>query len=261
MPKFAANLTMLFNEVPFLDRFERAAKAGLQGGGIPVSLRLSGQRDQSRLERNGLELVLHNLPAGDWDGGERGIACLPDRVDEFRRGVAKAHRVRHGARRAAAQLPGRQGAGRAWTPPTLRRTFVANLRYAAGELRRAGLRLLIEPINSYDIPGFYLNRTAQALLDPRRGGRRQPVRAVRHLPRAAHGRRTGRDDAESTWRASRTSSWPTIRAATSRARARSTTPSCSRTSTASATPAGSAANTSPPAPPRPASAGASGSPS
>ena len=107
--------------------------------------------------------MLHNLPAGDWDAGERGIACHPDRVDEFRDGVGQGDRVRQGAGRAATQLPGRQGAGGRGRRTLLRKTFVDNLRFAAAELKKAGLKLLIEPINTYDIPGFYLNRTAQAL--------------------------------------------------------------------------------------------------
>ena len=107
--------------------------------------------------------MLHNLPAGDWDGGERGIACHPDRSGRVPRRRRAGHRLRHGAGRAAAELPGRQGARRAWPPTSLRKTFVDNLRYAAGELKKAGLKLLIEPINPFDIPGFYLNTTAQAI--------------------------------------------------------------------------------------------------
>ena len=90
MPKFAANLTMLFNEVPFLDRFERAAKAGFKAVEFLFPYPFPAAEIKSRLQANGLQLVLHNLPAGNWDGGERGIACLPDRVDEFRGGVAAA---------------------------------------------------------------------------------------------------------------------------------------------------------------------------
>ncbi|MDH4052353.1 MAG: TIM barrel protein, partial [Rubrivivax sp.] len=90
MPKFAANLTMLFNEVPFLDRFERAAKAGFEAVEFLFPYAWPAAEIKSRLDANKLKLVLHNLPAGDWDAGERGIACHPDRVEEFRSGVAKA---------------------------------------------------------------------------------------------------------------------------------------------------------------------------
>ena len=162
MPKFAANLTMLFNEVPFLDRFERAAQAGFEAVEFLFPYAHPTAEIQARLKGNGLKLVLHNLPAGDWDAGERGIACLPDRVDEFRAGVARAIDV--GTALGVPQLNCLAGkAPMGASDATLRSTFVANLRYAAAELRKAGLKLLVEPINTYDIPGFYLNRTAQAI--------------------------------------------------------------------------------------------------
>ena len=161
MPKFAANLTMLFNEVPFLDRFERAAKAGFKAVEFLFPYAYSAQEIKQRLDANGLQLVLHNLPAGDWDAGERGIACHPDRVAEFRDGVAKA--ITYAKVLGVGQLnclAGKAPAGVA--DDLLRQTFVENLRYAAAELKKEGLKLLIEPINTFDIPGFYLNRTAQA---------------------------------------------------------------------------------------------------
>jgi hydroxypyruvate isomerase len=162
MPKFAANLTMLFTEHPFLDRFEPAAKAGFTAVEFLFPYAFPTAEIKARLQGNGLKLVLHNLPAGDWDAGERGIACLPDRVDEFRAGVARAIEV--GTALGVPQmncLAGKAPIGAA--DATLRKTFVENLKYAAGELKKAGLKLLIEPINTFDIPGFYLNRTAQAL--------------------------------------------------------------------------------------------------
>ena len=162
MPRFAANLTMLYTEVPFLDRFERAAESGFDAVEFLFPYPFAAADIKSRLDANGLKLVLHNLPAGDWDGGERGIACLPGREDEFRRGVAKAieYATALGAPRLNC-LAGKAPAGVA--DDALRGTFVANLRYAAGELKAAGIRLLMEPINNYDIPGFYLQRTAHAL--------------------------------------------------------------------------------------------------
>jgi len=162
MPKFAANLTMLFNEVPFLDRFERAAQAGFQAVEFLFPYAHPAEEIRQRLDANRLQLVLHNLPAGDWDAGERGIACHPDRVEEFRAGVAKA--IGYAKTLGVPQLNCLAGKAPAGVDEaTLRRTFVENLKYAAAELKKAGLRLLIEPINTYDIPGFYLNRTAQAL--------------------------------------------------------------------------------------------------
>jgi hydroxypyruvate isomerase len=162
MPKFAANLTMLFTEHPFLDRFERAANAGFTAVEFLFPYAFATADIQARLQDNGLALVLHNLPAGDWDAGERGIACLPDRIDEFRQGVARAIDV--GTALGVPQLnclAGKAPAGMA--DNVLRTTFVANLKHAAAELKKANLKLLIEPINTYDIPGFYLNRTVQAL--------------------------------------------------------------------------------------------------
>ncbi len=162
MPKFAANLTMLFNEVPFLDRFERAARAGFEAVEFLFPYAWDLREIRRRLDEHGLKLVLHNLPAGDWDAGERGIACLPDRIDEFREGVSRAIDCAgvlgvDQLNCLAGKVP--MGADDAM----LRKTLVGNLRYAAAAFARARLRLLIEPINTYDIPGFYLNRTAQAL--------------------------------------------------------------------------------------------------
>lgn len=162
MPKFAANLTMLFTEHAFLDRFEHASKAGFTAVEFLFPYAYAAQDIKQRLDTFGLALVLHNLPAGNWDAGERGIACHPDRVDEFRAGVATA--ITYAKALGVKQLNCLAGK----TPPgvseeVLRQTFVSNLRFAAAELKQAGLNLLIEPINTFDFPGFYLNRTAQAI--------------------------------------------------------------------------------------------------
>jgi hydroxypyruvate isomerase len=162
MPKFAANLTMLFNEHPFLDRFERAAAAGFQAVEFLFPYDHAADEIKARLDAHRVQLVLHNLPPGDWAAGERGIACHPDRVAEFRDGVARG--IAYAKALGVGQLnclAGKAPAGVA--DETLRRTLVDNLRYAAAELRKAQLKLLVEPINSFDIPGFYINRTAQAL--------------------------------------------------------------------------------------------------
>ena len=92
MPRFAANLTMLFNEHDFLDRFQAAAEAGFKGVEYLFPYAYDKQQLTDKLQQHGLTQVLHNLPAGDWDGGERGIACLPGREDEFRAGIARALR-------------------------------------------------------------------------------------------------------------------------------------------------------------------------
>lgn len=162
MPRFAANLSMLFTEVPFLERFERAAREGFTAVEFLFPYAWPADEIRRRLDANGLTLVLHNLPAGDWDAGERGIACDPARVTEFRAGVTRA--IDYATALGAPQLnclAGKVPAG--VSDDHLRQTFVDNLRYATTELKRSGLKLLIEPINTFDIPGFYLSRTAQAL--------------------------------------------------------------------------------------------------
>lgn len=161
MPKFAANLTMLFNEVPFLERFALAARAGFKGVEFLFPYDFKKGDLRAALDANGLTQVLLNLPAGDWAGGERGIAILPDRIDEFRRGVATA--IEYATALGCKQvncLAGIIPSG--VSDQALRSTFVSNLKYAADELAKHGIRLLIEPINRFDIPGFYLNTPDQA---------------------------------------------------------------------------------------------------
>ena len=162
MPRFAANLTMLFTEVPFLDRFELAARAGFKAVEFLFPYAYEAKAIRQRLDAHRLALVLHNLPAGDWDAGERGIACHPERVGEFREGVTQAisYAQALGVRQLNC-LAGKVPAG--VSDEVLRETLIDNLRYAAGALKSAGLRLLIEPVNTFDIPGFYLNRTQQAV--------------------------------------------------------------------------------------------------
>ena len=162
MPKLAANLTMLFNEVDFLDRFDAAADAGFKGVEYLFPYDYPAGEIAERLERRGLTQVLHNLPPGDWGAGERGIACLPDRVGEFQDGVGQAleYATALGCPRLnclAGITP--EGAD----PDTVQSTFVENLAFAARKLKEAGIKLLIEPINTRDIPGIYLCRTQQAL--------------------------------------------------------------------------------------------------
>ena len=162
MPKFDANLSMLFGEVDFLDRFEAAAKAGFTG--VEYLFPYSYPKEQlvEKLHKNKLVQVLHNLPAGDWEKGERGIGCLPDRVNEFQQGVGKAieYATALGCRQVNCLMGfAPEGAG----PLKLHDTAVANVSFAASELKKAGIRLLIEPCNTRDIPRFYLNRTSQAI--------------------------------------------------------------------------------------------------
>ena len=162
MPRFAANLTMLFNEVDFLDRFEAAAKAGFKGVEYLFPYDFDAAELKARLDQFGLTQVLHNLPAGDWGAGERGIACHPDRVDEFKAGVDKA--IEYATALGCKQVNCLAGITPAGVEPdVVRETFVENLKFAADKLKGAGITLLIEQINTRDIPGFYLSGTQQAL--------------------------------------------------------------------------------------------------
>ena len=162
MTKLAANLTMLFGEIDFLDRFEAAARAGFRGVEFLFPYTYDAKALTQRLRDNSLVQVLHNLPAGNWAAGERGIACLPDRVDEFRSGVDQAIDTRDAL--ACDQVNCLAGIAPAGTDTAAaRRTLEDNLRYAATRLKAAGIALLIEPINTRDIPGFFLNGTRQAI--------------------------------------------------------------------------------------------------
>lgn len=158
MPKFSANLTMIFNEVDFLDRFERAAKAGFKGVEYLFPYAWSKEKLAERLNRYGLVQVLHNLPAGDWQAGERGIACLPGREGEFRDGVGTA--IQYAKALGCPRLNCLVGKAPPDAPiEKIHRTLVDNLRFAAEALEKEGIRLLIETLNDQDIPGFFLVRT------------------------------------------------------------------------------------------------------
>ena len=162
MTKLAANLTMLFTELSFLDRFDAAAKAGFKGVEFLFPYAFRAEQIADKLATNGLELVLHNLPAGNWEAGERGIACHPDRVSEFQQGVDDA--IRYAKVLNVKQLNCLVGIVPAGVSAELARaTVVGNLKFTADKLQDVGILLLIEPIKSLDIPGFFLTGTRQAL--------------------------------------------------------------------------------------------------
>jgi hydroxypyruvate isomerase len=161
MPKFAANLTMLFTELPFLERFAAARAAGFSAVEYLFPYDYPKEQLAALLREHRLKQVLHNLPAGDWAAGDRGIACDPARTAEFRDGVARA--IAYANALDCPQLnclAGKVPAG--VSHEEAHATLVANLRYAAAQLQESGIRLLIEPINAFDIPGFFLTRTEQA---------------------------------------------------------------------------------------------------
>jgi len=162
MPQFAANLSMMYTEHDFLSRFGAAAADGFTAVEYLFPYAFDRAELAARLQQHGLVQALFNAPPGDFDRGERGLACLPDRVDEFRRGLveqALPYAQALGCRRLhvmAGLAPA--GADRA----RLRATYVENLAWAAAQAARAGVALMIEPINTRDIPGFFLNRQDEA---------------------------------------------------------------------------------------------------
>ncbi|HCH00797.1 MAG TPA: hydroxypyruvate isomerase [Vibrio sp.] len=162
MPKFAANLSMLFTEVDFLQRFEQAAQAGFQGVEYLFPYDFEASTIKGVLESNHLKQVLFNLPAGDWQAGDRGIAVDPNRVEEFQQGVTKA--IQYAKALDCNQVNCLAGiVPDGVTAQQAEETFVSNLRFAAGALKENGISLIIEAINTRDIPGFFLTNTKQAL--------------------------------------------------------------------------------------------------
>jgi hydroxypyruvate isomerase len=184
---------MLYNELDFLERFDAAAAAGF----VPSNscFRMLSRRGNPRSTRaQSPRAGAAQFSPGNWEGGERGIACHPDRVAEFQDSVGKA--IEYAKALGAPQLNclvgiPQKGATRDATQATL----VANLKFAADKLKAEGLRLLIEPLNSFDIPGIFLTGRARRW---RSSTRRAPTTlpAVRHLSHAADGRRARQHDRE-----------------------------------------------------------------
>jgi len=161
MPRFAANLSMLYPQHEFLDRFAAAAADGFEAVEYLFPYDFSAQDIQQRLSENGLVQALFNAPPGDWAAGERGIASLPGREEEFRSGIARAleYAAVLGNDRIhvmAGLLPSEDLRERHHA------VYVQNLAYAAKEAAKVGITVLIEPINTRDMPGFFLNRQDQA---------------------------------------------------------------------------------------------------
>jgi len=162
MPRFSANLSMLFGEHEFLDRFDAAARAGFRGVEYIGPYDHPPEVVAARLKKNGLSQVLFNLPVGDWARGERGIAILPDRIDEFRRGVETA--ITYATALGCSQINCLAGiAPQGVDHHMLEAVLIGNLAFAAQRLKEAGIRLLIEPINHRDIPGFFINTSQHGL--------------------------------------------------------------------------------------------------
>ena len=161
MPRFAANLSMMFLEVPFLDRFEAASRAGFKAVEFLFPYDFPAAEIARRLADNGLSQVLFNAPPGDWTKGERGMAALPGRQGEFRDAINKA--LDYATTLSCPRLHVMAGLKPAGVPrDTLLSTYAANLAWAAEECAKATVKPVIEPINHRDIPGFFLNTTDEA---------------------------------------------------------------------------------------------------
>ena len=161
MPKFAANLSMLFTELDFMARFSAASDAGFHGVEYLFPYAESANDIKHQLDKNHLEQVLFNLPAGHWDAGDRGVAVDPSRIAEFREGVPTA--IEYAKVLGCKQVNCLAGiVPDGVTTEQAQATFVSNLRFAAHALEKEGISLVIEAINTRDIPGFFLTTTAQA---------------------------------------------------------------------------------------------------
>ena len=163
MPKLAANVSLLFPQLPFLDRFAAAAKAGFRYVEYQLPYAFgSAAESAERVHAAGVEVVLHNLPAGDASKGDRGIACQPGRVSEFREGVERA--IEYAKAAGCPRLNALAGiAPQGVAREKLQETLIDNLRHAAGKLKAASLALLTEPANTRTIPGFFLNTSKQGV--------------------------------------------------------------------------------------------------
>ncbi|MBN8873967.1 MAG: hydroxypyruvate isomerase family protein [Rhodospirillales bacterium] len=160
MPRFAANLSMMFNEVPFLDRFAAARQAGFEGVEFLFPYDFPAAEIRTRLRGEGLTQALFNLPPGDWANGERGLASLPGRQAEFRASVSKA--LEYAAMLECRLLHCMAGIPSAEVAPgTAAALYAANLAWATEQAHAAGVKLVIEPINHRDMPGYFLHTQAQ----------------------------------------------------------------------------------------------------
>ncbi len=160
MPRLAANLSMMFNEVPFLDRFAAARDAGFEGVEFLFPYEFSAAELRGRLSHEGLTQALFNMPPGNWAGGERGTASLPGRQGEFREGVKRA--LDYATALECKLIHCMAGIVPADVPfATAAAVYATNLAWAAEQAAPAGVKIVIEPINHRDMPGYFLNTQAQ----------------------------------------------------------------------------------------------------
>ena len=161
MPKLNANLTMMFNEFDFMERFKQARHQGFQGVEILFPYEYSSEKIKTELLKHELELVLFNMPPGDFKAGDRGLACIPDRVSEFRESVQTAimYALSLNCKKLHCMAGLRPSTG---ANLIIEKTFIENIRFAADACRSHKIDVLIEPINNRDMPGYFLNYSQQA---------------------------------------------------------------------------------------------------
>lgn len=165
MPRFAANLTLMFTEVPFLDRFGEAAKAGFDAVEFLFPYEHPAEAIAERLDTHGLQMALFNMPPGDWKAGERGIGAIPGREEEFRANAANALDYARMLRPRCVHAMA--GITKGLDQDECRRVFVDNLRFAADLFAPEGITILTEPLNTRDAPGYFIahQRDGVALCD------------------------------------------------------------------------------------------------
>jgi hydroxypyruvate isomerase len=162
MPKLAANLTLMFNEHAFLDRFAAAAEAGFKGVEFLFPYAFPAEQIAERLQASGLQQALFNMPPGNWDAGDRGMGCIAARRGEFQDGVETA--IRYATVLGCPTIHAMAGLAPVGAArEALTDCYVENIRFAAAEAAKAGLTVVIEPINTRDIPGYFLNTSDQGI--------------------------------------------------------------------------------------------------
>ncbi len=156
MPKFAANLSMMFTEVPFLERFQAASAAGFKAVEFLFPYEYSPEAVAGAAKAAAVKVILFNMPAGNWNAGERGITCFPGREEEFRKGVDKA--LTYAKALGTPCLHAMTGIHpQGFDPAACRKALIQNLKFAAEKLAKQNITLLLEAINTRDMPGFFVS--------------------------------------------------------------------------------------------------------
>ena len=184
MLKFSANLSFLYQDLPSSTASPRRRPMAFPRSSISGPMPSRRRRSPRRSRPTTSTQALFNVPSGDWAGGERGIGCLPDRVDEFRAGVATALDYAEALGCPKVNCLAGHRAKPAPTSAARGRRSSTTCKYAAPRFADAGIKLLIEPINTRDIPGFFLTTTQAGRAHPRAGRARQSLHPVRRLPHA-----------------------------------------------------------------------------